>query len=226
MRLLPVLSPLLLPFLLLPPSLAQQVNPAPPPPQTAPPPPPGFTEAPPPPQYDALTLIPLGLNELAQEASWHTDFTFDRSLLALAGNYGGFDDQTREAVAHLNGIAIHLYRFPHGRGYDPAALDAVRAQYSSLGWKHVVTANKYPDAQPAGAPMGDGAPGPLIPAGPGRTDVWLQNHGADFAGAAILLAGPTSVNLIVVSGDIHTLDLLHLRGHFGIPRFPENALQR
>ncbi len=184
-------------------------------------PPPGFSIAPPP-QYDALTLIPQGLTALNSAASWHTDFTFDRSLLALAGGFAGVDDETRRTIARLNGIGVHLYRFPEFGGYDPASVDAIRAQYSSLGWKHIVTANRLPDRQ---GPYPD-IPGQFIPAGSGRTDVWLETHGADFAGAAILLAGDRSVNLITVSGDIRTLDLLHLRGHFGIPKFPEDALSR
>ncbi len=188
-------------------------------------PPPGFSIAPPP-QYDALTLIPQGLAALGSQASWHTDFTFDRSLLALAGGFAGVDDQTRRTIARLNGIGVHLYRFPQYGGYDPTSVDLIRAQYSSLGWKHIVTANRLPDAQGAGQPPNAGAPNQFIPAGPGRTDVWLETHGADFAGAAILLAGERSVNLITVSGDIRTLDLLHLRGHFGIPRFPDDALSR
>ena len=192
---------------------------------TQPAPPPGFAIAPPA-QNDALTLIPLGLTELSREASWHTDLTFDRSLLSVAGAVTGVDDQTRQTIARLNGIAVHLYRFPQGSGYDPAALEAVRAQYGSLGWKHVVTANKLPDTR-GNSQVSDGsAPGTFIPSGPGRTDVWLQSRGVNFAGAAVLLAGPTNVNLIVVSGDISTLDLLHLRGHFGIPRFPDDALSR
>ncbi len=178
------------------------------------------------PRGTALTLLPQGLTTLSQEASWHTDFTFDRSLLALAGSFTGVDDQTRQTIARLHGIGVHLYRFASPGAYDPTAVEAVRAQYNSLGWKHVVTANKFPDAQGAGQPHDQGAPGQLIPAGPGRTDVWLQSRGVNFAGVAILLAGESSVNLITVSGDISTLDLLHLRGHFGIPRFPDNALQR
>ncbi len=189
--------------------------------QTAPP---GFQIAPPP-QYDALTLIPQGLTALNQQASWHTDFTFDRSLLALAGNFTGVDDRTRQTIARLNGVAVHLYRFPEAGAYDPASVDAIRAQYSSLGWKHVVTANKFPDVQ-GPQPGYNGAPGEFIPSGPGRTDVWLEAHGVNFAGVAILLAGQRSVNLITVSGDISTLDLLHLRGHFGIPQFPDDALGR
>ncbi len=35
----------------------------------------------------------------------------------------------------------------------------------------------------------------------------------------VLISKPKDLNLIVLNGDISTLDLLHLRGHFGIPRF-------
>ncbi len=220
MRFLKVFAPLLA-IALAGPAHAQQPTPQ----STQPAPPPGFALAPPP-QSDALTLVPLGLTELSREASWHTDFTFDRSLLSLAGAFTGVDDQTRQTIARLNGISVHLFRFPQGAGYDPSVLDAVRAQYGSLGWKHVVTANKFPDARVNGQASDGSAPGAFIPSGPGRTDVWLQSRGVNFAGAAVLLAGPTNVNLIVVSGDISTLDLLHLRGHFGIPRFPDDALSR
>jgi hypothetical protein len=40
-----------------------------------------------------------------------------------------------------------------------------------------------------------------------------------------MLAGVKNVEVIVVSGDLSLLDLLHLRGHFGIPRFREDALE-
>ncbi len=35
----------------------------------------------------------------------------------------------------------------------------------------------------------------------------------------VLVSSPKDLNLIALNGDISTLDLLHLRGHFGIPRF-------
>src|ERR1700746_299567 len=36
----------------------------------------------------------------------------------------------------------------------------------------------------------------------------------------VLIEKPKDLNLIAFNGDISTVDLLHLRGHFGIPRFP------
>jgi hypothetical protein len=38
-------------------------------------------------------------------------------------------------------------------------------------------------------------------------------------GMMVLISGPKDLNLIALNGDISTVDLLHLRGHFGIPRF-------
>jgi hypothetical protein len=157
---------------------------------------------------DILAWVPDGLTALRPEASSKTEFTFDRSMLALAGDLAQLDPQQRQAVARLNGVAVHLYRFPRPGAYDPGAVRAIRAQYDSIGWKHLVSEEGQPgQGQREGATV------------PGRTDVWLDMHGASPAGAAVLLAGPTNVDLIVVSGDIDTLDLLHLRGHFGIPRF-------
>jgi hypothetical protein len=158
---------------------------------------------------DPLSYIPQGMGALAQEASWHTDFTFDRTMLALAGNLYGLDEPTRQSLARLNGITVHSYRFPTPGGYDPAAVEAVRAQYNALGWKHLVSTKSRVSA--AGYPTG-------------RTDLWVETRGMNVAGCAILLAGQSNLNLIAVSGDLSTVDLLRLRGHFGIPRFDSNEL--
>jgi hypothetical protein len=162
------------------------------------------------PNEDALSWMPQGMTTLSREASSHTDFTFDRSMLALAGNLYGLDAPTRQSLGRLNGISVHSYRFP-GRAYDPGALEAVRAQYNALGWKHVVSSKSHPGTYAQNY-------------GNGQTDLWIETRGMDVAGAAILLASPSSVNLIAVSGDLSTVDLLRLRGHFGIPRFDGSAL--
>jgi len=158
---------------------------------------------------ESLSWIPDGMAALRQQTTSHTDFTFDRSVLGLVGNMSTLDEPTRSSIARLNGIALHIYRFPATTGYDPSTVEAIRAQYGALGWKHFSTTHQQP--------------GP-ISVSTGRTDVWLDMHGINLAGAAILVAGPTSVNLVAVSGNLSTLDLLHLRGHFGIPQFPDDAL--
>ncbi len=181
------------------PSAFAPTTPAPTLPAPAPP------SAPPPP----ASLQPPSLVGRAQQASWHAEFTLDRSMLALAGNLYGVDDPTRQAVARVDGVAVHLYRFPAQRPYDPAAVESLRSQYGALGWKHVSTTSQVPD---------------LTGETSSHTDVWLNTQGINLAGATILLAGPTTLNLITITGNLSTLDLLHLRGHFGIPRFPDDAL--
>lgn len=166
-----------------------------------------------PPGGNVMEFVPQGLHSLSQNASWHTDFTFDRSMLALAGKLEGLDEPTRQAIARLNGVSVHSYRYPQPGIYDLAEVDSIRAQYDALGWKHVVSKKPRPGI----------APGSTIPT---RTDLWVHLNGVNVAGVAVLLAEPSSLNLVTVAGDISTVDLLKLRGHFGIPKFDSDDIPR
>jgi len=150
--------------------------------------------------------IPRNMDAVAQRASFRTDFTFDRTMLALANNFID-DEDTRRVVAKLNGISVHCYKFSIPGLYDPASLESVRQQYHDHGWKHMVTAHSNQD-----------------PDDLGRTDVWIRFEHANVEGAVVMLASPTSVNLIAINGTLSPLDLLHLRGHFGIPKFSGDHL--
>ena len=140
---------------------------------------------------------------LGQRAAFHTDFTFDHSMLQLAGYFvGDTDPEARNAIAKLNGISVHSYHFAAPGLYDPAALDLIRRQYEAAGWRHLVAAHAKGD-----------------PFNAGQTDLWINFAHMDVTGMMVLISGPKDLNLIALNGDISTLDLLHLRGHFGIPRF-------
>jgi hypothetical protein len=161
--------------------------------------------------------IPRGLESISQRAAFHADFTFDKNMLRLAD--GVFDDgnaDVRHAIAKLNGISVHTYRFAAPGAYDPNALELVRHQYHNGAWKHIVTATDHKGA----ASLGIGDPDAPV----SRTDVWVGFEHASVTGAVVMLAGIKNVEVIVISGDLSLLDLLHLRGHFGIPRFHEDAL--
>lgn len=152
--------------------------------------------------------IPRNMDAVGQHASFRTDFTFDRSMLALANNFIE-DEDTRRVVAKLNGISVHCYKFSMPGLYDPGSLEAVRQQYRDRGWKHLVTSVSNHD-----------------PSNLGRTDVWIRFEHANVEGAVVMLASPTNINLIAINGTVSPLDLLHLRGHFGIPRFQGDQLQQ
>ena len=158
----------------------------------------------PPPQQPPMSWIPQGFEVLGQRAAFHTDFTFDRSMLQLAGYFiGDADQEARNAIAKLNGISVHSYHFASPGLYDPSALDLIRRQYEAAGWRHLVAAHGKGD-----------------PFNPGQqTDLWINVSHMDVTGMMVLISAPKDLNLIALNGDISTLDLLHLRGHFGIPRF-------
>lgn len=162
--------------------------------------------------------VPHGLESIGQRAAFHADFTFDKNMLHLAD--GVFDDgneDVRHAIGKLNGISVHTYRFATPGAYNPNALEAVRHQYHGGAWKHLVTASDRRSTASLG--IGD----PNAPAS--RTDVWVGFEHASVTGVVVMLAGIKNVEVIVVSGDLSILDLLHLRGHFGIPKFREDALE-
>jgi hypothetical protein len=150
-----------------------------------------------------LNWVPQGFEVLGQRAAFHTDFTFDRSMLQVASYFiGDADPGARTAIAKLNGISVHSYHFAGPGLYDPAALDLIRRQYEAAGWRHLVAAHSKGD-----------------PFNAGQTDLWINFAHMDVTGMMVLISGPKDLNLIALNGDISTVDLLHLRGHFGIPRF-------
>jgi Domain of unknown function (DUF4252) len=147
--------------------------------------------------------VPPSVEVLGQHAAFHTSFTFDRAMLHFAGNFMDSGDQdTQRAVNKLDAITVHSFHFTGPGFYDPAALAAVRADYEATGWKHMVTAHHKGD-----------------PFSSGETDLWISLVHAEVTGMTVLLVDPKDIEVITITGDLSPLDLLHLRGHFGIPKF-------
>lgn len=155
------------------------------------------------------------MEALAAHATFQTDFTFNESMLRAMSR--SLPDEDRPIVAKLRSITVHSYRFAAPGLYDAAALDAVRTQLGSEGWKHLVTKQA---AAHAAAPVSSD----VVPRDPMRTDVWIRTAGSNVDGAVVLVANQKNIDLVYVDGVISPLDLLHLRGHFGIPRFPGDGL--
>ncbi len=155
--------------------------------------------------------IPSGVEQLGRTAAFHTDFTFDRTMLQMAsGLIDGGDADTQKAIAKLDGVTVHLYRYAQPGMYDPRQLDLIRQQYHAAGWKHLVSTQSHP--QPT-------APGPYAVGSDGHTDLFLKFQGTDVTGMVVMQASPRNLNVVALTGDLSPIDLLHLRGHFGIPKF-------
>src|SRR5229473_4471370 len=149
--------------------------------------------------------IPQGIESLGQNASSRTEFTLDHSMLVLASKMDQDDEDLRRVIAGVDGVSVHSYRFPKAGMYDPELLGTVRQQYRAAGWKHMVSTHDK-----------DG--------GSGATDLWIHFQNNAISNIAVLFAGQNQLNFIAVSGSISPIDLLHLAGHFGIPKIQGGAV--
>jgi hypothetical protein len=82
--------------------------------------------------------------------------------------------------------------------------------YRRAGWKHLVNGNQSTanSAQPTSSIL----------------DVWLHFSGPDIDHVTVLIRGMHEMSMVQVAGDLRPLDLLHLSGHFGIPKIDPNAV--
>ncbi len=150
------------------------------------------------PPKQARAWVPEGIAALGQNASSRTEFTLDHSMLALASKLDKTDEALRRVIAGVNGVSVHSFRFPGAVSYDPAIMDSISRQYREAGWQHLVDKHKHEGGL--------------------TTDLWVHLDHASIRDIAVLLVGAKELNFISVSGSITPLDLLHLSGHFGIPK--------
>jgi hypothetical protein len=155
-----------------------------------------------------LDWTPPALAQLSTLAAVKNSFTLDRTMLSAAASVlPDTDEPTRQAINRLDGVSVHLLRFGTLGIPDEGAVNSIREAYHLRGWKHVVS------TQGNGGPVHNGT-----------TDVWMVMDGVNVRGAVVLAETPKSLTLVTVSGNLSPVDLLHLRGHFGIPRFDDNGV--
>jgi hypothetical protein len=151
------------------------------------------------------------LMNLADQPAAHTSFSFDRSELQIAQDLlesNGMD--ANRAPAALTGISVDNYRYPRPAFYLPETMASIIANYHAAGWKHLVDANQNPanTAQPHST----------------VTDLWLHFAGPDITGITVLTRSPRDMSVIQIACELRPLDLVHLSGHFGIPKVDPNAV--
>ncbi len=152
------------------------------------------------------------LASMASQPASHTAFTFDKDMLQSAAGF--IDDGSPEVhnvTAALNSITVESFRYHEPAFYIPESMASLIAAYNRAGWKHLVNQNA---ASPRDATM------PRKP----MTDLWLHFRGAEIDDVTVLVRGPKNMNVIEVSGLLRPLDLVHLSGHFGIPKVDPDAV--
>jgi hypothetical protein len=159
----------------------------------------------------AVAQQPRGVEEdfaaIASEPSTHTAFTFDHDTLqSMSGAMG----DNGNVIAGLSGITFENYRFHDPAFYVPETMHAIIAAYRDAGWKHLVDANMTPKESAS----------PTKPI----TDLWLHFEGTNIDGVTVLVRGVRTMSVIEVTGILKPLDLVHLSGHFGIPKVDPGAV--
>jgi hypothetical protein len=150
-----------------------------------------------------LDYVPPALHQLGTQAAVKNSFTFDHNMLVAASSLlSDSDADVKKSVAKIEGVSVHVLRFGQSGIPDEAAVDSIRQAYHLRGWKHLVSTTG------SGGPIHDGT-----------TDVWIVLDGANVKGGVVLAETPRSLVLLTVAGNISPVDLMHLRGRFGIPNF-------
>ena len=177
----------------------------------------------------ALDWTPPELAAVAARAEVRNSFVLDRTMLgAAAALLPDSEADARQSIRKLDGIGVHIYRFHDYDQIDPEQMELVRQAYHTRGWKHLVT------SAPTGTPMHGRTLDPTRDPAKDRaadrstdrmTDLWLMVDGVSVRGGTLLVVTPRSVNLVTFAGDLNPIDLLRLRGHFGIPNFNGDKFQ-
>lgn len=159
----------------------------------------------------AVAQAPMGVHDaiesLCSTPATRTSFTLDRDMLATANSYlnGG-----EGPAGQLNSISIENDRFRGPAFYIPENMHALEETFRAAGWKHLVDQNASPREE----------------ASPTRTytDLWLHFHDLEIDDVMVLIRGPREMSVVEVNGELRPLDLVHLSGHFGIPKVDPNAV--
>lgn len=125
-------------------------------------------------------------------------------LGATDGFFNGQDPEGRRIAAGLNSVTFHNYHYRDYASYDPGAFAAIDQGFRASGYQHLVNAN----------PRG----------GASATDLWLRFNGPNVNSVVVLTRGERNMSAIVVDCTLRPLDLLHLSGHFGIPKVDASAV--
>jgi hypothetical protein len=151
--------------------------------------------------------IQQDLDSLTSEHATHTSITFDRDMLQAAS---GFLSDGQGPAGQLNSITIQNFRYHDPAFYIPEQMHLLVDTYNSAGWKHLVDQNA--DPQNAVSPKKT------------LTDLWLHFSNLEIDDVTVIVRGPRQMSVIEVSGVLRPLELVHLSGHFGIPKVDPSAV--
>lgn len=131
------------------------------------------------------------------------EVTLDGSLLQLAAKFLSDKDpeerKVKELIKGLRGIYVRVFEFDKDGVYQPADLEAVRAQLRTSNWSKIVGIRSKRERE--------------------DVDVYISTAGSVVQGMAVIAAGPRELTVVNIVGPIDLDKLRDLEGSFGIPKF-------
>ncbi|MEP6716789.1 MAG: DUF4252 domain-containing protein [Terriglobia bacterium] len=144
--------------------------------------------------FDVKLLDRLGAN-----ASNATTVTLNKTMLRLASNFLGDDDDSksvRALVRNLNAIYVRVYAFNKPGQFNEADLAPMRAMLTAPKWDRIVETKSSRD----------------------NSEVYVQPLPNDLlGGVAIISIEPMEVTVIYIDGTMSPQDIGKLSGTMGIP---------
>jgi len=146
--------------------------------------------------------LPANLDKLADKADETVDVRLDGALLKMAGRFlsGKNEDEahTRKILSNLESITVRSYEFSREGQYDPADVEAVRAQVKAPLWSRIVGVTSRRDG--------------------GNVDVYFKDGGnGNLGGIVVICAEPRELTIVSIVGTLDPSELAGLSGQFGIP---------
>ena len=154
-----------------------------------------------------LALAPLAAQEikippgLGANASEKVDVTLDGNMLQLAGRFlsasKSDEAEAKKLIAGLKSVFVRTFEFEKEGAYNPADVEAVRAQFRAPAWSRIFGAEEKTE----------------------KTEVFaMADQNGKFAGLAVIAVEPKEVTIVSILGAIDPAQLGALTGKLGIPK--------
>jgi len=188
------------------------------------------------------TSLAQSLTNLADEPPTHMGFVFDRARLqAIRTLMQSADPESSRAAASISSVSVDNYRYSLPAAYNLQSLVAIKGSFDAAGWKHLVASraprqsgqsDQSSSVGPQATDFGPSA-APLDTYGQPRTtalrprptiDLWLHFTRADIDGVVVMTRSQRDMSVVQIACDLRPIDLLHLGGHFGIPKVDPNVV--
>ena len=154
--------------------------------------------------------FPSSLDRLASKAEESVDVTLDKTMLHLAGRFlgdGQDEAKAKKIMAGLDSVTVKSFQFASEGQYDPADLDAVRAQLRAPDWLRIV------GVKAKGS--GDNVDVYAKPAANGK-----------LGGVMVIAAEPRELTVVSIVGTLEPEQLAELGGEFHIPELDMGSAKK